>query len=73
MVAGEVLAALVLGLLTWWCWQRGVTVTVQEGVEVSRIEGRWWVAATAAATLAGLLLLHAGRRALLAAYPWPRS
>jgi hypothetical protein len=29
-----------------------------------RIEGGWWAAATGAVTLAGILLLDAGRRAM---------
>lgn len=67
----ELLAALVLSALAWWCWHRGVIISVQQGVEVSRIDGRWWATATAAATLAGILLLDAparilaGRRRLL--------
>lgn len=56
------LAVIVLGGLAWWCWQRGVTVIVHDGIELTRIDGRWWVTATAAATLAGVLLLVALRR-----------
>ena len=37
-------------------------VSVRRGVALSRIEGRWWAAAIAAATLAGILLLNAGRQ-----------
>jgi hypothetical protein len=59
---GEVLAAVVLGALAWWCWHRGVVVTVQKGVRLSRIEGAWWAGATGVATLAGILLLDALRR-----------
>jgi TRAP-type C4-dicarboxylate transport system permease small subunit len=61
-VAAEVLVAIALGGLAWWCWHHGVTVTVRRGVALSRIEGRWWAAAIAAATLAGILLLDAGRQ-----------
>ncbi|MDQ3762252.1 MAG: hypothetical protein M3460_11360 [Actinomycetota bacterium] len=62
----EVLAAIVLGGLAWWCWHRGVIVTVRRGIELSRIEGRWWALATSMATLAGILLLDAGRRVAIA-------
>lgn len=58
----EVLAVIALGGLAWWCWQRGVIVTVRRGVEMSRIEGGWWASAVGAATLAGILLLDVGRR-----------
>ncbi|MBV8993381.1 MAG: hypothetical protein JO287_06695 [Pseudonocardiales bacterium] len=37
-------------------------MTVRHGVAMNRVEGRWWAAATGAVTLAGLLLLDAGRR-----------
>jgi hypothetical protein len=57
----EVLAALMLAGLAWWCWHRGVIVTVRRGVAMNRIDGRWWAIATGVATLAGLLLLDAGR------------
>ena len=60
----EVVAALVLVGLAWWWWHRGVIVTVRRGVAMNRIEGSWWVAATGAATVAGLLLLDVGRRLL---------
>ncbi|MGH3671940.1 MAG: hypothetical protein ACRDSH_15120 [Pseudonocardiaceae bacterium] len=60
----EVVIAVVLGGVAWWCWQRGVTVTVRRGVGMSDIEGGWWATATVAATLAGILLLDAGRRAM---------
>lgn len=62
----DVLVAVVLGGLAWWCWQRGVIMSVQEGVQVSRIVGAWWAGATAAATLAGILLLDALRQVVLA-------
>ncbi|MGH3865580.1 MAG: hypothetical protein ACRDQ4_05460 [Pseudonocardiaceae bacterium] len=62
----EVLAAVVLAGLAWWCWHRGVHVTMRRGVALSRIEGSWWAAATGAATLAGILLLVAGREAIRA-------
>lgn len=65
-VSLEVVVAALLGALTWWCWQRGVTVTVRRGVGMSDVEGSWWAAATAAATLAGILLLDAGRRGMAA-------
>jgi hypothetical protein len=58
----EVVVALVLVGLAWWCWNRGVIVTVRRGVVMNRIEGGWWAAATGAVTLAGLLLLDASRR-----------
>jgi TRAP-type C4-dicarboxylate transport system permease small subunit len=58
----EVLAVIVLAWLTWWCWHRGVIVMMRNGVALNRIEGRWWAAATGAATLAGILLLDAGRQ-----------
>jgi hypothetical protein len=57
----EALAALMLAGLAWWCWHRGVIVTVRRGVAMNRIDGRWWAIATGVATLAGLLLLDAGR------------
>jgi hypothetical protein len=60
--AAEVLAVLALVVLAWWCWQRGVIVTVRRGVAMTRVEGGWWASATGAATLAGILLLDAGRR-----------
>lgn len=60
----EFVVALVLGGVAWWCWQRGVTVTLRRGVRMSEIEGSWWAAATVAATLAGILLLDAGRRGM---------
>jgi hypothetical protein len=62
----EVLIAIVLAGLAWWCWHRGVTVTMHRGVALSRVEGSWWAAATGAATLAGILLLDAGREAAVA-------
>jgi hypothetical protein len=62
----EVLTAIVLAGLAWWCWHRGVTVTMRHGVALSRVEGSWWAAATGAATLAGILLLDAGREVVLA-------
>ncbi len=58
----EVLAVLILAGLAWWCWHRGVIVTVRRGVAMNRIDGRWWAIATGAATLAGILLLDAGRQ-----------
>lgn len=61
-VAAEVLVVCALGVLAWWCWQRGVIVTARRGVEMTRIEGGWWATAIGAATLAGILLLDAGRR-----------
>ncbi|HEY6424143.1 MAG TPA: hypothetical protein VIY28_13025 [Pseudonocardiaceae bacterium] len=67
VVAVEVLAVLVLAGLAWWCWQRGVIVTMRHGVALNRIEGRWWAAAIGAATLAGILLLDAGGQLLLEA------
>jgi hypothetical protein len=63
--AAEVLAAIVLTGLAWWCWQHGVHITMRHGVmghgvALRRVEGRWWATATGVATLAGILLLHAG-------------
>jgi len=59
----EVLVAIVLGGLTWWCWHRGVVFTAtRRGIALYRIEGRWWAIAVGAATVAGILLLDAGRR-----------
>jgi len=63
---GEVLAVIVLAGLAWWCWHCGVHVTMRHGVALNRTEGRWWAIATGAATLAGILLLDAGREAILA-------
>ena len=63
VVVAEVLMVILFGGLAWWCWRRGVIVTVHRGVDMSRIEGSWWASAVSAATLAGLLLLDAGRRA----------
>ncbi|HZA16527.1 MAG TPA: hypothetical protein VE645_06485 [Pseudonocardiaceae bacterium] len=61
----EVLGAVVLVWLTWWCWHRGVIIAEYNGVTLRRIEGRWWAAATGAATLAGILMLDALRRVML--------
>jgi len=61
----EVLVAIVLGWFAWWCWHRGVIATVRRGVEMNRIEGGWWATAIGVATLAGILLLDAGRRVYL--------
>ncbi|MGH3829000.1 MAG: hypothetical protein ACRDRS_00895 [Pseudonocardiaceae bacterium] len=66
LAMAEMLSALVLTALAWWCWQRGVHLTMRRGVALRRIEGNWWAAATGAATLAGILLLDAGREAVLA-------
>jgi hypothetical protein len=60
-VAAEVLTAVVLIGLAWWCWHRGVIVTIRRGAALNRIEGRWWATAVGAATLAGILLLDAAR------------
>ncbi|MGH3884608.1 MAG: hypothetical protein ACRDRY_13630 [Pseudonocardiaceae bacterium] len=67
----EVLAAIVLAWLAWWCWNRGLIVTVSNGVALLRIEGRWWAAATGAATLAGILVLNALRQGVLTIAPRP--
>jgi hypothetical protein len=61
-VVAEVVAALLLVGLAWWCWHRGVIVTVRRGVAMNRIEGPWWALATGEVTLAGLVLLDAARR-----------
>jgi TRAP-type C4-dicarboxylate transport system permease small subunit len=61
-VVAEVVAVVVLATLAWWCWHRGVIVTMRRGVAMSRIEGGWWASATAAATLAGILLVDMVRR-----------
>jgi hypothetical protein len=61
-VVAELLAAVVLAGLAWWCWHRGVIVIMRRGVALTRIEGRWWATATAVAMLAGILLLDAARR-----------
>ncbi|HET9256032.1 MAG TPA: hypothetical protein VFO16_12635 [Pseudonocardiaceae bacterium] len=61
-VAAEAVAAVVLAGLAWWCWHRGVIVTVRRGVAMSRIEGVWWAGATGAVTLAGILLIDITRR-----------
>lgn len=37
---------------------------MRRGVALSRVDGSWWALATAAVTLAGLLLLDAGREAV---------
>jgi hypothetical protein len=63
-VAAEVVAALLLLGLAWWCWHRGVIVTVRRGIAMNRIEGSWWMAATGTVTIAGLLLLDAARRTM---------
>jgi hypothetical protein len=62
VVVTEVLAVIVLAWLSWWCWHRGVIIAEYNGVTLRRIEGRWWAAATGAATLAGILVLHALRQ-----------
>jgi len=64
VVVAEVVAALLLVGLAWWCWHRGVIVTVRRGVAMNRIEGRWWALATGEVTLAGLVLLDAARRVI---------
>lgn len=66
--AAEVLAAILLGWFTWWCWHRGMIAIVRRGVDMSRIEGGWWATATGVATLAGILLLDAGRRVTAAGW-----
>ncbi|MFY9807973.1 MAG: hypothetical protein WCC65_02770 [Pseudonocardiaceae bacterium] len=59
----EVLVAIALGGLTWWCWHHGVVhTTTRRGIALYRIEGRWWAIAVGAAMLAGILLVDAGRR-----------
>ncbi|MGH3779863.1 MAG: hypothetical protein ACRDRO_04310 [Pseudonocardiaceae bacterium] len=67
---GNVLGVVVLVGLALWCWHRGVSVTVHRGVELTRVEGRWWAAATGAVTLAGILLLNAGREAVHVRRAW---
>ena len=62
VVVAEALVAIGLVGMAWWCWHRGVIVTVRRGVAMNRIDGRWWAIAIGAATLAGILLLDAGRR-----------
>ncbi len=66
VVVAEVLVVIALGGSAWWCWQRGVIVTVRRGVAMTRIEGGWWASAVGAVTLAGILLLDAGGRVLRA-------
>jgi hypothetical protein len=66
VAVAELLTAVVLAGLAWWCWHRGVNVTMRRGVALSRVEGSWWASAMGAATLAGILLLDAGREAALA-------
>ncbi|MGH3688068.1 MAG: hypothetical protein ACRDRU_14635 [Pseudonocardiaceae bacterium] len=61
-VVAELLAVVVLAGLAWWCWHRGVIVTMRRGTALNRIEGRWWAAAVGVATLAGILLLDVARR-----------
>lgn len=63
-VVAEVLAALALIGLAWWCWHRGVIVTVHRGVAMNRIEGGWWAVATGSITIAGIMLLDAARRTM---------
>ncbi|HVE95561.1 MAG TPA: hypothetical protein VNA67_01010 [Pseudonocardiaceae bacterium] len=65
VLVAEVLTVVVLVWLTWWCWHRGVIITEHNGVALRRIEGRWWAAATGAATLAGILVLDALRQVML--------
>ena len=69
VVVAEVVAALLLVGLAWWCWHRGVIVTVRRGVAMNRIEGRWWALATGEVTLAGLVLLDAARRVIAESAP----
>lgn len=64
IAVAEVLAAIVLAGLAWWCWHRGVHVTMRRGVALSRVEGSWWAAATGVAIIAGILLLDATRKVL---------
>lgn len=71
--AVQLTAALMLAGFAWWCWRRGVIVTVRRGVAMNRIDGRWWALATAVATLAGILLLDVGRRIRGHAVPRPDS
>lgn len=65
VVLGEALVAVTAGWLAWWCWQRGLVGTVQDGVELTRVDGRWWASAVAAATLAGILVLVTLRRLIV--------
>lgn len=65
VTVAEVLIVIVLTGLAWWCWHRGVNVTMRRGVALSRVEGSWWAAAIGVVTLAGILLLHAGRQVVL--------
>ncbi|MDQ4104489.1 MAG: hypothetical protein M3186_12540 [Actinomycetota bacterium] len=65
----EVVAAIALAWLTWWCWHRGMIIMEGNGVTLRRVEGGWWAAATGAATLAGILVLDALRQMTLVAAP----
>lgn len=67
----EALAVIVLAWLAWWCWHRGVIVTMRNGVALRRIEGRWWAATTGVATLAGILVVDALRQGVRAVAPHP--
>ncbi|HEX2290156.1 MAG TPA: hypothetical protein VHH53_08175 [Pseudonocardiaceae bacterium] len=73
VTVAEVLVICVLVWLTWWCWHRGVIITEHNGVTLRRIEGRWWAAATGAATLAGILVLDALRQMMSGALRAPAS
>lgn len=65
-VAVEVLlaAALVVGAVRWW--HRGVLLTEVAGVDLFRVDGRWWAVAILGVTVAGLLLIDAVRRLVTA-------
>ncbi len=65
VAVAELLAVILLAWLAWWCWHRGVIVTIRNGMALHRIEGRWWATATGAATLAGVLVLDALRQEVL--------
>lgn len=65
-VAVEAVLAVVLVVLAYRWWQHGVITRVTDGIALSRVDGRWWAASAAVATVAGVLLLNAGNRVRLA-------
>lgn len=67
LAAVEVLlaAAMVVGAVRWW--HRGMLPIEVRGVELFRVDGRWWAVAILGVTVAGLLLVDAVRRFVTAA------
>ncbi|MPZ64789.1 MAG: hypothetical protein GEU83_04480 [Pseudonocardiaceae bacterium] len=67
--AVEVLLAAALSAIAVRWWYRGMIVSEVTGGELYRVDGRWWALAVVAATVAGLLLIDAVHRLVLAFRP----